>query len=171
MIDNEDAVIPAPVFFMSAAYREAVSAFEEGEVPVGAVVEFGGRIIGRGRNRVEALSDATAHAEIIAITAASEYVGDWRLDGCTLYVTLEPCLMCLGAILQSRVGAVVYGARDGRLGAIDSFGYRGVAESAYRSFPTVVSGVMEAESGALLKAFFRKLRERDSIKKAQSRRA
>jgi tRNA(adenine34) deaminase len=145
---------------MSAAYREALSAFDEGEVPVGAVVEMGGRIIGRGHNRVEALRDATAHAEIIAITAASNSVGGWRLCGCTLYVTLEPCIMCLGAILQSRVSAVVYGARDGRLGGIDSFNYRDEAERSYRAFPAVVPGIMEENSRELLKAFFKKLRER-----------
>jgi tRNA(adenine34) deaminase len=145
-------------YFMSAAYREAGAAFDEGEVPVGAVVEQGGRIIGRGHNRVEALGDATAHAEIIAITAASNHVGDWRLNGCTLYVTLEPCMMCLGAILQSRVSAIVYGARDGRLGGIDSFNYKDEAERSYRNFPAVTSGIMEEESRELLKAFFKKLR-------------
>jgi tRNA(adenine34) deaminase len=145
-------------YFMSAAYREARAAFDEGEVPVGAVVEQGGRIIGRGHNRVEALGDATAHAEIIAITAASNHVGDWRLNGCTLYVTLEPCLMCLGAILQSRVSAIVYGARDSRLGGIDSFNYKEEAERSYRNFPAVTSGIMEEESRELLKAFFKKLR-------------
>ncbi|MDR2694176.1 MAG: nucleoside deaminase [Chitinispirillales bacterium] len=144
--------------FMAAAYREAEAAFDEGEVPVGAVVELGGRIIGRGHNRVEALGDATAHAEIIAMTAASNHVGGWRLNGCALYVTLEPCLMCLGAILQSRVSAVIYGARDSRLGGIDSFNYRDEAERSYRNFPAVVSGVMEDESRELLKAFFKRLR-------------
>jgi len=146
-------------YFMSAAYREAEAAFDEGEVPVGAVVELGGRIIGRGHNRVEALGDATAHAEIIAVTAASNYVGDWRLNGCTLYVTLEPCLMCLGAILHSRVSAIVYGAKDSRLGGIDSFNYKDEALRSYRNFPAVVSGVMEEESRELLRTFFRKLRK------------
>jgi tRNA(adenine34) deaminase len=155
-----DPSTPDHARFMSAAYREAVCAFDAGEVPVGAVVELGGRIIGRGHNRVEALRDATAHAEIIAITAASNSVGGWRLGGCTLYVTLEPCIMCLGAILQSRVSAVVYGARDSRLGGIDSFNYRDEAERSYRAFPTVLSGVMEEESRELLKKFFKKLRER-----------
>jgi tRNA(adenine34) deaminase len=108
---------------------------------------------------VEALRDATAHAEIIAITAASNHAGGWRLNGCTLYVTLEPCIMCLGAILQSRVSAVVYGARDNRLGGIDSFNYKEEAERSYRGFPAVVSGVMETESRELLRAFFKKLRE------------
>jgi tRNA(adenine34) deaminase len=143
---------------MSAAYQEALRAFDEGEVPVGAVVELEGRIIGRGYNRVEALGDATAHAEIVAITAASNHVGGWRLNGCTLYVTLEPCLMCLGAILQSRVSAVVYGTADPRLGGIDTFNYRAEAERSYRVFPAVTAGVMEEESRALLKAFFKNLR-------------
>jgi len=145
-------------YFMGAAYQEALRAFDEGEVPVGAVVELEGRIIGRGYNRVEALGDATAHAEIVAITAASSHVGGWRLNGCTLYVTLEPCLMCLGAILQSRVSAVVYATADPRLGGIDTFNYRGEAERSYHAFPQVSSGVMEGESRALLKAFFKKLR-------------
>ncbi|MDR3013762.1 MAG: nucleoside deaminase [Chitinispirillales bacterium] len=146
-------------YFMAAAYREALRAFDEGEVPVGAVIEKDGRIIGRGYNRVEALGDATAHAEIIAITAASEYMGDWRLNECTLYVTLEPCLMCLGAILQSRISTVVYGAKDPRLGSIDTFQYREEAEKSYRTFPKIISGIMENESRDLLKAFFKKLRK------------
>ncbi len=160
---NPDDLNPATptqdhAYFMSAAYREATAAFDEGEVPVGAVVELGGRIIGRGHNRVEALGDATAHAEIIAITAAANHVGDWRLNGCTLYVTLEPCLMCLGAILHSRVSAIVYGARDSRLGGIDSFNYKDEAERSYRNFPAVTSGVMGEESRELLRTFFKKLR-------------
>ncbi|MCL2218639.1 MAG: nucleoside deaminase [Chitinispirillia bacterium] len=156
MEDFKAAVDPA--YFMGAALREAVKAFEEGEVPVGAVIERDGAIIGRGYNRIEGLGDATAHAEVIAITAASGHIGDWRLNGCTLYVTLEPCLMCLGAILQSRVSAVVYGARDPRLGGIDTFNYRAEAEKSYRAFPQITSGVMGEESSGLLKAFFKKLR-------------
>jgi len=156
---NTTVPVQGYAYFMSAAYREAEAAFDEGEVPVGAVVELGGRIIGRGHNRVEALGDATAHAEIIAVTAASNYVGDWRLNGCTLYVTLEPCLMCLGAILHSRVSAIVYGAKDSRLGGVDSFNYKDEALRSYRNFPTVVSGIMEEESRELLRAFFRKLRK------------
>ena len=157
---NPENLTPPPdhAYFMAAAYREAEAAFDEGEVPVGAVVELGGRIIGRGHNRVEALGDATAHAEIIAMTAASNHVGGWRLNGCALYVTLEPCMMCLGAILQSRLSAIVYGAKDGRLGGIDSFNYRDEALRSYRNFPAVASGVMEEESRELLKAFFKRLR-------------
>jgi len=154
---------PDRAYFMSAACREAEAAFDEGEVPVGAVVEQNGRIIGRGHNRVEALGDATAHAEIIALTAASNHVGGWRLNGCTLYVTLEPCLMCLGAILQSRLSVIVYGAKDSRLGGIDSFNYKDEALRSYRNFPEVISGIMEEESRELLKTFFKKLRADRSV--------
>ena len=145
---------------MSAAYQEALKAFDEGEVPVGAVIEKNGRIIGRGYNKIESLSDATAHAEIIAISAASASLEDWRLDGCTLYVTLEPCLMCLGAIMQSRISAIVYGAKDSRLGSVDSFTYRDEIERSYRSFPSVTSGIMADECSGLLKSFFKLLRDK-----------
>jgi tRNA(adenine34) deaminase len=147
-------------YFMAAAYQEALKAFDEGEVPVGAVIERNGRIIGRGYNRIEKLGDATAHAEVIAISAASTHLEDWRLTGCTLYVTLEPCLMCLGAIMQSRVSAIVYGAKDSRAGSVDSFFYRQEIERSYRTFPQVTSGIMGEECGELLKAFFRVLRNR-----------
>ena len=152
-------------YFMSAAYQEALKAFDEGEVPVGAVIEKNGRIIGRGYNRIERLGDATAHAEIIAISAASTHLEDWRLGGCTLYVTLEPCLMCLGAIMQSRISAIVYGAKDSRAGSIDSFMYRGEVERSYRSFPLVTRGVMAEECGGLLKSFFKTLRNKNSYKR------
>ncbi len=146
---------------MSAAYQEALKAFDEGEVPIGAVVEKDGTIIGRGYNRIESLKDATAHAEIIALTAASNRLSDWRLSGCTLYVTLEPCLMCLGAIVQSRIASIVYAAKDPRAGAVDSFFYRQEVERSYRYFPVVSSGLMEAESRELLSSFFRQLRLKD----------
>ena len=152
------AYIPGHSYLMTEALREAMLAFDEGEVPVGAVVELGGEVIGRGHNRIEALKDATAHAEMIAIAEASKHIGDWRLNECTLYVTLEPCLMCLGAILQSRIGAVVYGAADNRLGAIESFNYKGEAERSYGAFPEVIGGVMEEEARGALQAFFKKLR-------------
>ncbi len=106
--------------FMRLALGEAESAAAEGEVPVGCVVVRGGRIIGRGRNARERLGDPTAHAEMVAITAAAGSLGDWRLEECTLYVTLEPCPMCMGACLNARVPRVVYGAREPKAGACGS---------------------------------------------------
>jgi len=107
--------------FMVEALREAWRAFHKEEVPVGAVVVHQGTIIGRGHNQVEMLQDATAHAEILAIGAASESMGGWRLEGCTLYSTLEPCCMCAGACFLSRVDRIVWGAPDVRHGANGSF--------------------------------------------------
>lgn len=147
-------------FFMNSAYQEAVKAFDEGDVPVGTVIEKDGRIIGRGYNRMEKLSDATAHAEILAIGAASSSLGAWRLDGCTIYVTLEPCIMCLGAILQARIDSIVYAARDPRMGAVDSFFHRQELERSYRYFPNVSSGVMAEECGLLITSFFQKIRKK-----------
>jgi tRNA(adenine34) deaminase len=147
-----------PLYFMQAAHQEALKALDEGEVPVGAVVEKNGSIIGRGYNRIEKLCDATAHAEIIAVTAAAASLSTWRLDGCTLYVTLEPCIMCVGALLQSRVASIVYGAKDARLGAIDTRSYRAELEQAYGFFPKVTSELMAEESSHLLSSFLRKMR-------------
>jgi tRNA(adenine34) deaminase len=148
-----------PVYFMQAAHQEALKALDEGEVPVGAVIEKGGAIIGRGYNWIEKLCDATAHAEIIAITAAASSLATWRLDGCTLYVTLEPCIMCLGALLQSRIASIVYGAKDPRLGAIHTRSCRKELEQAYGFFPEITSGLMAEESSQLLRSFFSRLRK------------
>lgn len=146
-------------YYMDKAYQEAVKALDEGEVPVGAIIEKEGRIIGRGYNRVENLLDATAHAEILAIGAASTSLSSWRLSGCTLYVTLEPCIMCLGAILQSRIDAIVYSAPDPKAGALDTFFYRQELERAYRYFPRVSSGIMKDECSSLLISFFKTARK------------
>ena len=154
-------------YFMNAAYQEALKAFDEGDVPVGAVIEHEGRIIGRGYNRIEKCVDASAHAEILAIGAASSLLQSWRLTGCTLYVTLEPCLMCLGAILQCRLDAVVYGAADPRLGAFDAHFHRQEAERAYGYFPKVTSGIMKEECGALLKSFFDTIRKKNKSRDFQ----
>ena len=147
--------------FMNLAYQEALKALDEGEVPVGAVIVHGERIIGRGYNRIEGLQDATAHAEIVAIGAASSSLGTWRLDECTIYVTLEPCLMCLGAILQARIGTLVYGAEDPRLGAFRHQSYIETAGSAYGRFPELKTGIMARESQDLLQAFFKQIRKKD----------
>jgi len=145
-------------FFMGEALRQAVRALEADEVPVGAVVVRGGRIIGRAFNQVELLKDATAHAEMLAITQAEEAAGDWRLNDCTLYVTKEPCPMCAGAIVHARVGRVVFGASDPKAGA---------AGSALNllQFPTlnhrcdITAGVREPECRSLLQNFFVAKRE------------
>jgi tRNA(adenine34) deaminase len=144
---------------MNVAYQEALKALDDGEVPIGAVIEKEGRIIGRGYNRMEKLSDATAHAEILAIGAASTSLSSWRLNGCTLYVTLEPCIMCLGAILQARIDAIVYSAPDPRAGALDSFYFRQELERVYHYFPHVASGIIKEECGSLLTLFFKNTRK------------
>lgn len=145
---------------MTLAYQEALKAADEGEVPVGAIVVKDNIIVGKGYNRVEQLNDVTAHAEIIAIGAASDKLSSWRLNECTLYVTLEPCLMCLGAIVQSRIESLVYAAKDPRAGAVDTFVYRNLVESSYRNFPNISSGLMAEECGGLLSSFFRELRKK-----------
>lgn len=145
--------------FMRMALREAQAAGSEGEVPVGAVVVCDGRVIGRGRNACERLQDATAHAEMVALTAASQVLGTWRLEDCTLYVTLEPCPMCLGACLNARVPNVVYGALEPKCGACGSVVDLS-APPGYNHRIATRGGVLAEESSALLKGFFRALRER-----------
>ena len=144
--------------WMSVALAEARRAAAAGDVPVGAVVVREGRLLGRGHNRVEALPDPTAHAEILALGAAAAALGDWRLDGCTLYATLEPCTMCCGAILLSRPARLVYGAPDPRAGAVVSTA-RLLADNPYNLAVETVGGVLAAESAELLRGFFRRLRE------------
>jgi tRNA(adenine34) deaminase len=140
-------------FFMGEALRQAARAGEAGEVPVGAVIVRAGRIVARSYNQVELLKDATAHAEMLAVTQAEEAAGDWRLTDCTLYVTKEPCPMCAGAMVHVRLARVVFGARDEKGGA---------AGSALNllQFPTlnhrcaITGGVREPECRALLREFF-----------------
>ncbi len=139
---------------MADALIEATLALEHDDVPVGAVVVAAdGRIVGRGRNRREVDGDPTAHAEIVAIRAAAEALGSWRLDGCTLYVTLEPCTMCAGAIVQSRIATLVYGADDAKAGAVVSL-FDTVRDPRLPHTPTVVRGVAADASATLLRDFF-----------------
>lgn len=142
---------------MRLAIAEAQKAGEKGDVPIGAVVVRDGQVIGRGHNQVEQLGDPTAHAEILAIGAACNSLGDWRLDGCALYSTLEPCTMCSGALMLARIGRLVYGARDPRAGAVRSVG-RLLDSNPYNLEIEVVEGILEGECGDLLREFFRKLR-------------
>nr|MBN2277759.1 nucleoside deaminase [candidate division Zixibacteria bacterium] len=145
-------------FFMEKALDEARLAFDEGEVPIGAVVVSRGSIIGRGHNRTEALKDATAHAEIIAITSAAEKVGDWRLEDCLLYSTIEPCAMCAGAAVLSRIKTIVYGARDPKFGACGSI-FEIPTDVRLNHRIVIISGIMEDESIALMQLFFRQVRQ------------
>lgn len=144
---------------MRAALREARESFARDEVPVGCVIVHDGKIIGRGHNQVEVLQDATAHAEILAIGAASNALGSWRLSDCTLYVTLEPCSMCAGAIVLARLGRLVYGASDPKAGACGSV-LDVVGERRLNHRVTVGHGVLAPECGELLREFFAAKRKR-----------
>ena len=139
-------------FYMKQALQEAKCAFEEDEIPVGAVVVCQDRIIARAHNLTERLSDVTAHAEMQAITAAAENLGGKYLNDCTLYVTVEPCVMCAGALGWSQIGRVVYGAEDVKRG------FRRFAPQALHPKTELVSGVMEDECAALMKEFFQRKR-------------
>lgn len=130
---------------------------EEKEVPVGAIIVQNGRVIAAARNERERLNDPTAHAEMVAITQAAESLGSWRLSECTLYVTLEPCPMCAGAILQARIPTVVYGATDPKAGAVDSL-FNLLDDARLNHRCDVVSGVMAEQCGGILTEFFRRQR-------------
>lgn len=144
--------------WMQMAFGEALRAEEDGEVPVGAVIVVGGRVMGRGHNRTEALQDPTAHAEMLAITAAANTMGSWRLERTSLYVTLEPCLMCAGAIFLARVERLVFAARDPKRGVLRSI--MDVSESeALNHHTEVEEGPMSQECSQLLRTFFEKLRK------------
>ena len=133
-------------FFMQEALKLAKTAFEEDEVPVGAIVAYGNKIVGKGYNQVEKLNDPTAHAEILAITAACNLLGSKYLDKCTLYVTLEPCMMCTGAIRESQIQKVVFAATDSS--------HRKSAPNLFE----IQGGLLEAEASELIKSFFRRKR-------------
>ncbi|HIG28393.1 MAG TPA: nucleoside deaminase [Verrucomicrobiales bacterium] len=144
-------------YFMGEALRWAVKAYEKEEVPIGAVIVLNQKIIARAYNQVELLKDATAHAEMLALTQAAEVIGDWRLTGCTLFVTKEPCCMCAGAMVQTRVDRVVFGVGDSKAGAaggalnllqMDSLNHR----------CDFLPGIREKESRDLLQSFFREKR-------------
>ena len=147
--------------WMKSALREAELALEEGEVPVGAVVVRGDQIVGRGHNMVERLQDPTAHAELIAITAATATIGSKYLDGCTLYVTLEPCPMCAGAIVWARLERLVFGAFDPKAGAASTL-YNIPQDDRLNHCVDLISGVESEQAEALLQEFFRKLRAKSS---------
>lgn len=142
--------------YMDEALRLAREAFDDGEVPVGCVIVRKGKIVGRGRNRREKGKNALGHAELEAISDACGRLGGWRLWECTLYVTLEPCPMCAGAIVNARIPRVVYGARDKKCGAVDSVCR--LFDMDFNHHPVVEQGIREAECAALLREFFTQLR-------------
>lgn len=138
-------------YIMQQALKEAALAYDADEVPVGAIVVMNNRIIGRGHNQVELLTDATAHAEILALTAAFNYLGAKYLPDATLYVTVEPCLMCCGALYWSKIGRIVYGASDAKNG------YRHLTKENWPFHPKteLVKGILEEECAELMKSFFK----------------
>ena len=149
--------------FMFAALQEAENALEENEVPVGAVVVKENKIIGRGYNQVERLKDATAHAEMIAITAAANHLGNWRLNECSIYVTLEPCIMCTGALLASRIKELFFSTFDPKFGACGSV-YNLAEDGKTNHKIKVYSGIYAEESKKLLEEFFNNLKNQTKLK-------
>ena len=162
---SDDLIIDlhSDTHFMGQAMREAHKAYAAGEVPVGAVVVHEGRIIGRAWNQVETLKDATAHAEMLALTAAQQSLGDWRLEKCTLFVTKEPCPMCAGAIVHCRPDRVVFGCGDPKSGAAGGWINLLEANPPLNHRCDVTAGVMGEESVALLQSFFREARQRKKM--------
>jgi tRNA(adenine34) deaminase len=150
--------MPYPIFsdeyFMNEALKEALKAFEQDEVPVGAVVSSNNRIIARGHNMTQKLGDVTAHAEMIALTSAANFMGSKYLYDCTLYVTLEPCLMCAAALNWAQLGKLIFGASD------DKAGYHLVESPVLHPKTEIEFGILENECGVLLKEFFKRKREK-----------
>jgi tRNA(adenine34) deaminase len=144
---------------MKQALKEAQKAFDENEVPVGAVAVFKNQIIGRGHNQTERLQDPTAHAELLAITAAANALNSWRLKDVVVYSTIEPCIMCAGALVLARVKKIIFGARDEKFGGCGSV-FNIVCEKRLNHQIEVIEGVMEKEARSLLKSFFEKKRKK-----------
>lgn len=142
---------------MFAALKEAEKALEDGEVPVGTVIVHNNKIIALGYNQIERLKDSTAHAEMIAITSACNHLNNWRLEGCSIYVTLEPCIMCTGALLTSRINELYFAAHDSKFGACGSV-YNLAEEGKTNHKIKVYSGIYADESSRLLEEFFNKIR-------------
>jgi tRNA(adenine34) deaminase len=155
--DEQDRV------YMTAAMQEAAAAESLAEVPIGAIVVKAGQIIGRGHNLRETDQDPTAHAEMIAIRQAAEQLGSWRLIDCSIYVTLEPCVMCMGAIILARIPQLIYACRDPKAGAVGSI-YNFSTDERFNHQVEVKEGVLQLECSAQLSGFFRKLREQKKNK-------
>ena len=147
-------------YWIELALKEAEIAFDRNEVPVGALIVHNGSVIGKGSNQIELLQDPTAHAEIIAITAAASHLGSRRLENCAMYVTLEPCPMCAGAIVMARIPLLVFGAYDSKAGACTSL-YTITNDTRLNHRVHTIGGVLEDKCGGLLKEFFLKTRSRN----------
>lgn len=159
-----------PEDWMREALQEAKLAYLIGEVPIGAVIVHDGEIIGRGHNLREHGQDATLHAEVLAIQEACEYLHSWRLEDCQMYVTLEPCIMCSGAIINARIPVVYYGARDPKAGAVHSL-YQLLDDERLNHQVEVHERVLARPAGELLQTFFRKIRDRQKAAKKARREA
>ncbi|MCH5585004.1 tRNA adenosine(34) deaminase TadA [Shimazuella sp. AN120528] len=153
--------------YMLLAIEEAKKAAALKEVPIGAVVVYQERVIGRGFNLREQKQDPLLHAEILAIREAAKYLGSWRLEECTLYVTLEPCPMCAGAILQARIPQLIYGTKDPKAGCVDSL-YHLLNDERFNHQTTVIDGVLQETCSQMLRNFFRTLREEKKQKNKQT---
>jgi tRNA(adenine34) deaminase len=164
--ENEPIIdLHSDAYFMGQALREARRAYQATEVPIGAVIVKEGRVIARAWNQVETLKDATAHAEMLALTAAQNVIGDWRLDGCTLYVTKEPCPMCAGAIVHCRPGRVVYGCPDPKAGAAGGWINLLDANPPLNHRCEITQGVLGEECLHLIQGFFREAREKKKLER------
>ncbi len=148
-------------FFMSLAYNQAIDAWRQDEVPIGAIIEIGGEIVGSAHNTVEGAKDPTAHAEMLALTQAAAKLGDWRLSGATVYVTKEPCPMCSGALLMSRVKRVCYAVPDPKMGCLGGATNLNDLPRVNHHLELTAGGVLEAECRELLQAFFKLKRAAD----------
>ena len=157
-------------FFMREALKEAQKAYDQAEVPIGAVVVLNGEIIGRGHNLREKEQDATLHAEIKAIRQANQHLGSWRLEDCELFVTLEPCPMCSGAMILARMKRVVFGAFDPKAGTAGTF-MNLLQDSRFNHQVEVEQGVLEEECQEILRSFFKGLRERNKKRKQEAKQA
>jgi tRNA(adenine34) deaminase len=161
MISESPPDIQFDETFMRQAIKEAGKAFAENEVPVGCVIVHDGRIIGRGYNRTESLQDPTAHAEMLAITSAAEHLGSWRLNGATVYCTIEPCAMCAGALVLARVRRLVFGAADPKFGACGSI-FNIVSDPGTNHRIAVTTGYLEGECAAIMREFFKMRRRKEN---------
>ena len=158
MIDNIFPTAEIDERFMRQAIKEAEKAYAENEVPVGCVIVHDGRIIGKGYNRTESLQDPTAHAEMLAITSAADYLMSWRLSGATIYCTLEPCAMCAGALILARVDRLVFGAPDRKFGACGSI-FNIVSDPRTNHRLAVSMGMLKDDCAAIMQKFFQKMRK------------